>query len=52
MADNVFSTAKAVADTFGPLRGGPDAAQADTNITATAPTAAAVKRKVALTGRF
>jgi hypothetical protein len=52
MADSVFSTAEAVADTLGPLRGGPDAAHADTKITAAAPNAGAVKREGALTGKF
>ena len=52
VADSVFSIAGAVADVLGPLRGGPDAAQAATNITAAAPNAGAANRAVALTGRF
>ena len=52
MADSVFSTAEAVADVLGPLRGGPDAAHADTNITAAAPNAGAANRALPLTEKF
>ena len=52
MADSVFSIAEAVAEVLGPLRGGPDAAQADTKITAAAPNAGAVKPRGGAHGKI